>query len=44
MSFYDGELVTVTVYNDYLGGAKCVEATCVKDDRHDNAVKLLEMI
>lgn len=44
MGFYDEEIVAVTVYNTYLGGNKCVGATCVKDDRHEGGVKLLEMI
>jgi hypothetical protein len=44
LGFCDGEIVTVTVYNDYLTGNKCVGATCVKDDRHDLAAKLLELI
>ena len=44
LGYCDGELVTVTVYNGYIGGNKCVGATCVKDGRHDAAVKLLEMI
>ena len=44
LGYCDGELVTVTVYNDYLGGLKCVSATCVKDEKHTLAVKLLDMI
>lgn len=44
IGYCDGELVTVTVYNGYLGGAKCVGATCVKSDKHDIGVKLLEYI
>ena len=40
----DGEIITVTVYNTYLGGNKCVGASCVKDGNHAIAVKLLEMI
>ena len=44
LGYYDGELVTVTVYNGYLGGTKCVGATCVKNNKHDAGVKLLEYI
>ena len=44
LGFCNGEIITVSVYNTYLGGNKCVGASCVKDDNHANAVKLLEMI
>lgn len=44
LGFCDDVIITVTVYNTYLGGNKCVGAACVKDENHENAVKLLEMI
>ena len=44
LGFCNDEIITVSVYNTYLGGNKCVGATCVKDENHNNAVKLLEMI
>ena len=44
LGFQDGEIITVFVYNDYLDGNKCVGATCVKDEKHENAVKLLNLI
>lgn len=44
IGFLDNEIITVTVYNRYLGGEKCVGATCVKDNRHESAVKLLKLI
>jgi hypothetical protein len=44
LGFCNDELVTVTVYNGYLGGNKCVGATCAKNDRHDAGVELLKFI
>lgn len=44
LGFQDGEIITVSVYNGYLDGNKCVGATCVKDEKHENAVKLLNLI
>lgn len=44
LGFQNGEIVTVSVYNDYADGNKCVGMGCVKDDRHKNAVMLLELI
>ena len=44
IGFQDGEIITVSVYNDYLDGNKCVGATCIKDGKHENAVKLLNLI
>lgn len=42
--YCDGELVTVSLYNGYLGGNKLVGATCVKGDMHDAAVEALKLI
>lgn len=44
IGFQDNEIITVSVYNDYLDGNKCVGAACVRDEKHNNAVMLLEMI
>ena len=44
LGYYDDEIVTVTVYNGYLGGSKCVGVACTKDNKHQDAVKLLELI
>lgn len=44
IGYCDGDIVAVTVYNGYLGGSKCVGATCIKDDRHNDAVHLLKLI
>lgn len=44
LGFCNGEIITVSVYNTYLGGNKCVGTSCVKDENHITAVRLLEMI
>lgn len=44
LGFCDNEIITVTVYNDYLGGNKCVGVGTVKDERHRQSVALLDLI
>lgn len=44
IGYCDNDMVTIAVYNSYLGGNKCVGLSCIKDERHAIAVKLLEMI
>lgn len=44
IGYCDGEMITVAVYNSYLGGNKCVGLSCVKNERHSISVKLLELV
>lgn len=44
LGIQDGEIITVSVYNNYLDGNKCVGTACVTDEKHENAVKLLKFI
>lgn len=44
IGFSNGEIITVSVYNDYLGGNKCVGVGTIKDNRHKESVLLLDLI
>lgn len=44
LGYCNENIVAIAVYNSYLGGNKCVGLTCVKDERHDISVKLLELV
>lgn len=44
IGYINNNIVAIAVYNSYLGGNKCVGLTCVKDERHNTSLKLLEMV
>ena len=44
LGFYNDEIVAVDVCNDYMGGNKSIGVTCVKGEKHEAGVLLVEMI
>lgn len=44
LGFYNGQIVAVDVFNDYLGGLKSVGLAAVKNENHDVGVELVNMM